>query len=448
MRTLQAIGHRAGRPVHCGFEVCRAIRLRRTILVVALLVLTIAGCALRTDSPTEIALLGGNHLAYLYDPDYSPTHLRALLTKLNPQAIAIENLPEWQAAGKRFWTFLPEYCVTDSYASAKGIPVFGVDSDSLSDHDGTCVGLRNHWKTTNVPARRTQMDETARSIGDWQAGLLFRERPGGIDAAYKQLEEEGSDPDQVRRDDRIAENIVKTARQFPRKRVAVILGAYHLTPQARRLGQQPGVRVLDVKRFLPLRKEEIEAAWQKTDYHLVLGASLDSYLVPAIQHMRNHQRSRDLLDRLKTLDSVSALARYYEARWNLIFGRNEKAKALLQSIISVQSTEHFPCHPCSEWSWPPWPGIHEKALFTLATILDGEQDRVGAVAIYRDLLAKLPARQLRPRFRGPGTYYDLRWYLESLIREPYRGGVQEAFRAKEAQRCWLAAEIPDDAWPD
>ena len=393
-------------------------------------------------------MLGGNHLAFLYDPDYSPAHLRALLTKLKPDVIAIENLPEWQAAGKRLWTFLPECCVAYSYASAKGIPVVGVDSDSLYGHDETCVGLRNSLETTDVPTRRLQMDEIARSIGDWQAGLLFREAPGGIDAAYKQLEEESSDPDQVRRDDRIAENIIKAARQFPRKRVAVILGSYHLAPQAQRLGQQSGVRVLDVKRFLPLRKEEIEAAWQKTDYYLVLGASLDSYLVPAIQHMRNHQRSRELLDRLKFLHPASALPRYYEARWHLIFGRNGKAKALLQSIIAGQSTEQLPCHPCSEWSWPPWSDLHDKASFALATILDGEQNRDGAVAIYRRLLATLPSNQLRPRFRGPGLYYHLRGYLESLIRERYRGGIQEAFRARDARRCWLAAEIPDDAWPD
>jgi len=299
-----------------------------------------------------------------------------------------------------------------------------------------------------VATRRTQMVDTARSAGDWQAGLLFRERPGGIDSVYQEVAEESPDPDWVRRDDKIAENIMRTARQFPGKRIAVILGSYHLGPQAKRLGRQPAVRVLDVKKFLPLRKEEVEAAWQKTDYYLVLGSSLDGYLVPAIQHTRNHQRSRELLDRLKALDSASALTRYYEAHWNLIFGRHDKATALLQSIISEESTERVPCHPCSEWSWPPWPRVYDKAMFTLATILDREGKRDSAIAIYKRLLATLPSNRLRPRFRGPGTYYDLRWYVENLIQEPYSGGVQEAFRAREARRCWLAAETPDDAWPD
>jgi hypothetical protein len=88
-----------------------------------------------------------------------------------------------------------------------------------------------------------------------------------------------------------------------------------------------------------------------------------------------------------------------------------------------------------------------KALFARATLHDLMGEHGEARELYNELLARVPGVQLRPRFRGPNTYYDLRAYLEDLVREPYRGGSREAFRARESLRCWEPGQLPPDAWP-
>lgn len=74
-------------------------------------------------------------------------------------------------------------------------------------------------------------------------------------------------------------------------------------------------------------------------------------------------------------------------------------------------------------------------------------DRAAAQKLYQHLLARVPSQQLRPRVRGPNSYYDLKGYLRDLSEEPYRNGSWEAFRILESRRCWPADQVPSDVWP-
>lgn len=100
------------------------------------------------------------------------------------------------------------------------------------------------------------------------------------------------------------------------------------------------------------------------------------------------------------------------------------------------SFERFPFfRVTADWSWPPWSRLQDKVIFTRATLFDLQGQHEKALMLYRKLLSELAKEQLTPEERSSHSYFNLASYLESLIREPYRGGPWEAFRTLDARRC-------------
>lgn len=97
------------------------------------------------------------------------------------------------------------------------------------------------------------------------------------------------------RDDSIAANIRKLAQRYPGQRIAVLIGGAHLYPQRARLEQYQEVRWLPAHGFLP-SDDEVQRALTPADAKLLLGANLDSWVVPAMPQSRDHRRSKQLLD--------------------------------------------------------------------------------------------------------------------------------------------------------
>ncbi len=87
----------------------------------------VATAQVREVQKTEVVLIGGIHFNHLLHPDNSPAHLRALLKRLEPDVIALENPPEWQEEARHYWTYLPEYYVGELFAKENGLPVEGID---------------------------------------------------------------------------------------------------------------------------------------------------------------------------------------------------------------------------------------------------------------------------------------------------------------------------------
>lgn len=296
--------------------------------------------------------------------------------------------------------------------------------------------------TANAEERSRRQRVIDRGVAAWYSQLHFEEVPWGIDSVHAQVDRPVRDSvvglDSLR-EDRIAENILALAARHPGKRVAVVLGGLHLQTQPRRLRGHAGVRLMDARHFLPLTSSDVEAAWSPEDVYPLLGATIDSWITHGFPHVFNHGRSRRLLDSLTKRAPTSAAARYYQARWELMLGRYERAASLLDSLLAQRPGDLLPVYePESDWSWPPWSRIADKASFTRAILFDLQDRHPEAILLYEALLRDLAPVALNPPSRfGPG-YYDLQRYLRSLIHEPYRGGPWESFRIQDSRRCWDA----------
>ncbi len=403
------------------------------------------------DRPAEIVIVATVHDSHRFNPDYSPAHIRALLEKIKPDAIAIEEMPDWVDQRKLFWTFLPETYVALGYAAKKRIPVVGVDSIDFNEFDKYCLAGRKQRAEQSEAARRKQAERVVVESGNFMAQQLFQDTQWGRERAivptHMNVAPESTDPAEIDRENRITTNIVNAARRFVGKRIAVVLGADHLGRQRKRLEREPVVNLIDALPMLPLSPQEVEAAWDRADYHLLLGTGLDSIRVPGTRQVLNHQRTRELLDRLKRTEPASAMTRYYEAMWNLTFERYNEAMTFLESIVQQNDEAKTPVLPCPEWNWPPFEDFRDKAIFAIAVIHDLEGRHPLAATIYEKLLKTLPSNRLQPRNRGAFAYFDLRSYLQSLIDEGYQGGLRECSRAFEYERSWTSMEFPGDAWP-
>lgn len=418
----------------------------------ALVAACLPGLTSHQNAPgrAEVVLVGTIHHFQLLHPDNTPTHLRAMLNRVHPDVIAVENPPDWQTAGRHLWTQLPEYYVAGEYGRENHVPVVGVAEIPQLE----CPPIQP-LQTPDRSTRFAKAAEGLRSLGAWEAIMAFGEESWGFAAAQDRIELERMEPlsrealadsASIQLQDRLAAQITALARQHRGRRIAVVVGSSALYPQQVRLAKDPLIALLDARAFLPARPE-IEAARRTPDAVLLLGASLDGWSVPNMPHARNLDRAHDLLLWLQGRDPEGSFVTYYTAKWQMLFGRYDEAARLLDQLITTGRSRELPGLPNSEWSWPPWSRIDVKAQFTRATLYDLTGDRPAAQRLYQQLLTRVPSQQLRPRVRSPNSYYDLDWYLRDLTREPYRGGPWEAFRIQESRRCFPLDRVPDDLWP-
>ena len=408
------------------------------------------GSGQSTPDRTEVVLVGTIHHFQLYHPDNTPTHLRAMLNHVRPDVIAVENPRDWQATGRHLWTQLPEYSVAEEYGRDHHVPVvgFGVDPELDCPPPPPPQSL-------DPTARFAKSADVLRGRGAWEALMAFGEESWAFAAAQDRIElkrmepvsrEAMTDSATIRLHNGAAHHIAEAARQYPGRRVAVLVGSSALYPLSVRLRTDPHIALLDARRFLPT-VPEVVAAQRVPDAVLLLGASLDGWSLPNMPQGRALTRAQTLLRWLQPRDPEGSLVTYYTAKWQMLFGRYDEAAHLLDQLIAKPSEAELPWLANSEWSWPPWSRVDLKARFTRATLHDLTRDRAAAQALYRDLLRRVPSPQLRPRTGSPNSYYDLREYLEDLVREPYRGGPWETFRVQESRRCWPPDHIPADVWP-
>lgn len=392
------------------------------------------------NRPAEVVLIGTLHWQHLYSPDYTFAHLRALLEKIVPDVLGIEKRTDWQSPEELTRVFPSEDAVTLTYAREHGIPVFGVDWLPYIKADEPCFWPTEALDPANVHVRAKPQLQNIRSAISYYSRLHFDEEPTDLDFIHARVEQEVPewwefDP---AREDSIVENIIELAARFPGKRAVVMLGALHLFTQAPRLRQRPEIRLIDARDFLPLTGAEVKAAWKAEDMYPLLGTTLDSWIVHGFSQAFDHRRTKKLLTMLLQTDSSSASSRYYLAKSHFLFGRYDEAAGLLDSIIAEDTNEAFPFFQAiADWSWPPWSRVRDKAVFTRAIIHDLEFEHEQAAALYQLLMSELSEEQLAPRWRmSPRSYFDLHGYLGSLIQEPYKGGPWEAFRIRDARRCW------------
>jgi hypothetical protein len=413
--------------------------VRRVLSVAAVAILASAAqpsLAQERQPPalSEVMFVGANHnLAFLH-PDFSPAHIRALLSKIAPAVLCLELKPDWPR-DNGIPTFPQERYAALTWAAREGIPVYAVDWETPGVR-----ALPPIERMADTAALLEQSDrfkrfrESHHATILWTAAQAFGETADGLESFQRtQLplrvdhwpEEDSSS---ARRDDQIAENIRRVLAKYPGQRVAIVYGSYHYLPLKRRLESNPGIRVVPPLRYFPLEPDGIRAGWHPDDAVLLLGTSLDDWRSIAMPQSRNHQRTKELLDRLRRERPNAVVTRYYEARWRMLFGDLNASRPVLQQIAREGGASVLPYLADPRWSWPPLRTFEQKARFYLAVGNDLAGDHDAAVSEYRGILS-LPEDQLVVPALIGARRIDLRPYIQSLIATPYRGGFLEAYRA-------------------
>lgn len=385
---------------------------------------------------SEVVFIGANHNFTFLHPAFSPAHLRALLSRIAPAALCLEVPPEWPRT-QLVPTFPQEQYAAMTWAQREGIPVYGVDWETREVQALPPVVRNDDIEPLDRGDRFERFRESYIGTVRWTAAQAFGEASNEIESFQRTqhpivvdrwpAEESGL----REREDRIAENIRAVMARHPGKRIAVVFGAVHYLPLKRRLESTDAIRVLPPSGYFPLEPDRIEAGWHPHDAILLLGTNLDDWRSIGFPQSRNHQRTKELLDRLRRERLDSVVTRYYETRWLMLFGDLEESRPALQGIAGGGGASSLPYLADVRWSWPPLRTFELKARFYLAVANDLAGDHDAATKEYRALL-NLPEDQLVVPALWPARRLDLRPYFESLIKTPYRGGVFEAYRASLA----------------
>ncbi len=457
--------------------------MRSAISAVALMSLMVAVAGARTlagavepasQEPTEVVLIATLHADHLLKPNYSLTHIRALLDKIDPDAVGIETYPgesdpdpEHQGDREHIGIGrMPESDVAVSWGLQAGVPVHGVTwaDESLMESQQERM-LRNARLHLSRPKEELEalfferqfprgvamearkvfgedyqvswgppQERMTGELSDYGVDYIHSEGVMADDAILREQLNEEAWRSMEERDDRIAELILELARQHPGGRIAVIHGAAHYIPQVRRLSERSEVRVIPTTEFLPLSEDELESAWHRDDAIMMLGRSFDVGVARGAPHAVDHHRTKEQLERLAEAEPDSAATFYYRARWKMLFYDWEAAGPLLEQVREKDSETPLPYRVAQSWRWPPLPNFRALATFALANLYDMQGDHAAAVPYYRELLELETEWPFRLR-QSPAVYVDLRAYLESLIAEPYQGGPREIFRIIEAYRA-------------
>lgn len=387
----------------------------------------------------EVVFIGFNHTAPFLQPGFSPAHIRALLSKIGPVALCIETSPGW-ARSAGIPTFPQEKYASITWAEREGIPFHAVD-DRPAPWLMALAPIQRMEDTVTVQALGKRFEEFRGWYGGmvkYTAALAFAETAEDIESWQRNhyhplVVEQWPQEDSAAavRDDRIAENIRGVLAKYPGKRVAVLYGSGHYLPLKRRLESRGDVRLIPPLRYFPLEPERVRAGWHPDDALVLLGANLDDFRTIAFPQNRNHQRTKELLDRLRRERPGSAISRYYEARWRMLFRDYVAAIPLLREVAEGQGATVLPYIADWRWHWPPLATFEQRAQFFLAASYDMTGDRAAAEREYQALLNRA-GDQLVVRWSLPDLpvrHIDLRPYIASFLRTPYQGGILEAYRA-------------------
>jgi hypothetical protein len=406
------------------------------LLIFALLAGGAASQESQRPTRSEVVFIGANHNFTFLHPAFSPAHLRALLSKIAPAALCLEVPPEWPRT-RGVLTFPQEQYAAMTWAQREGIPVYGVDWETPEVQALPPVVRKDDLEPLDRGDRFERFRESYIGTVRWTAAQAFGWASNDIESYQQTQHPIAVDrwPEEERgarvREDRIAENIRAVSAKHPGERIAVVFGSAHYLPLKRRLESTDPISVLPPSRYFPLEPDRIEAGWHSDDATLLLGTNLDDWRSIGFPQSRNHQRTKELLDRLRRERSNSVVTRYYEARWLMLFGDWEESKAALQAIADEGGASSLPYVADVRWSWPPLRTFEQKARFYLAVANDLAGDHDAATREYRALL-NLPEDQLVVPALWPARRLDLRPYFESLIKTPYRDGIFEAYRASLA----------------
>ena len=199
---------------------------------------------------------------------YTPGHLRALLTKVAPDVLAVEaptNVPDpWSCAPYELWNVTKPWAVTND---VEVLPTGWQDAEYGFALARMCELLMENgdWGKYQETEQKFQTSYAAQPltcqfVNSAAHHSIWRDYHGelhrlmGADTPWEQWNSE------------ILRNVQQVCRAHPGQRVAVVFGGAHAYYLLDGLAQDTSVTIIPAEQFFPLTEEEVESSAMPVDY--------------------------------------------------------------------------------------------------------------------------------------------------------------------------------------
>lgn len=381
-----------------------------------------------------VPTIGNDHQ---FNLDYTVAHLAALLDKIEPDALIVDDYTDWLRRDCPWNAIYPEIHVALEYRHQRSITIFGLSDSPTTTFDTTSKNLEAYNKRYSDPkvvAREVRgvLDRgSSRIAREYSFATNKTDLPFLLQHFFPQREKkwpqerhEWNDRQGQRRADQIER--VNRANQAHR-RWAVLQPWEQAGRVERLLADRSGIRPTPVGNYLPLSSDAIAARMDIKHTAWILSGLLDEWWGMWAPQTFNGTRIRELLSKLKELSPDDPSTLFLEARWSLANRDFEAATSHLKRLVAMPDDATFPFPMNGKWIRPPWRSVRDKSKLNLAFVHDYQGEREKALALYRELLQKGAALNDDARALGY-TYDDIQSVIQSYTERPYSGMPNEAFR--------------------
>jgi hypothetical protein len=239
-------------------------------IVVLVLVMGWNGIApAQTTKPVcEVVVIGTQHFISDMPEGFTPGHLRALLTKINPDVVAVEapvnvdRVWDWAPfelahvthpfAQEQGWKVEPVGWNEPAYGQQIGMMIQSFDAKEQTTHQK--LELKFQRKLNQPTMATCEGMNSEPYVKPWRDYHAALHRMNGGDTPWETL------------NSKIVENLKTVCAANPGKRVAVVFGAAHAYYLKDALAKADGVKVVEATSYFPLTAAEVEAQTRPVDY--------------------------------------------------------------------------------------------------------------------------------------------------------------------------------------
>jgi len=222
----------------------------------------------QSPQATQVVVIATQHFISDMPDGYTPGHLRAVLKRAAPDLLAVEApagvSDPWQLAPLDLWQ------VTKPWADEKGVaavpvgsyePLYGAQIDRmLGDFRAAGNGAAYEEAERAFQTKYALRPHTCEEMNGDASRNLWRDYHAALHRLY------GKDTPWEAWNAKIVANIIRTCREHPGRKVAVVFGEAHCYYIADKLANEDGILVESTSALFPLSDEDVQAETRPTDF--------------------------------------------------------------------------------------------------------------------------------------------------------------------------------------
>ena len=284
------------------------------------------------DGPTEVVIVGTQHLITDMPAGFTPGHLRALLANIEPDIILTEEAMNVRGGAST----APYECanVTLPWAAEHQVEVIPVGWYSpgyakLVDQMVQRFAASGNSERYELIERRFQQESGAMVTScETMNGKAYNKLWRDYHDRLHQLA--GSDTPWEQWNAKVVDNIRKACQTHPGKRIAVVFGGAHTYYFADQLAADSQLKVIPTDRYLPITSEQLAENTTPLDYV----KAMRPLNLAAISHVQLDHVGRQL-DHVKGVPSLAGDYNLFYGKYLMHAGKLNEAVSAFDAVISA-----------------------------------------------------------------------------------------------------------------